>query len=179
MELLTSQGFSTTGIETVLARFGIPKGSFYHYFPSKESFGREVLAAYNAYILRKLDRWLTDENRCATDRLLDFMSDATAGVRRHRFERGCLVGNLGQEVTTLPEGFRELLDAVLMEWQQRVAVCLRQGQSSGEFASDLDCDELAAFFWIGWEGAVLRSRLERSVKALDTFSTLFIHLIRS
>lgn len=177
MELLTSRGFGATGVETILARHGIPKGSFYHYFPSKESFGKEVLSAYNAYILRKLDRWLADESRSAIGRLMDFIADATAGVRRHRFERGCLVGNLGQEVTTLPEGYRELLDSVLMQWQERVAICIKQGQSSGEIAASLDCEELAAFFWIGWEGAVLRSRLERSVKALDTFAGSFVRLI--
>lgn len=178
MELLTAQGFGATGVETILGRLGIPKGSFYHYFPSKEGFGKEVLSAYNAYILRKLDRWLADDSRDAMQRLLDFIADAKAGIRRHRYERGCLVGNLGQEVTTLPDGFRELLDSVLRDWQQRVALCLKQGQVSGVVAADLDCDELAAFFWIGWEGAVLRSRLERSAKALDTFSTAFVRLIR-
>lgn len=177
MELLTAQGFGATGVETILGRLGIPKGSFYHYFPSKEGFGKEVLSAYNAYILRKLDRWLADDSRDAMQRLLDFVADAKAGIRRHRYERGCLVGNLGQEVTTLPDGFRELLDSVLRDWQQRVALCLKQGQASGVVAADLDCDELAAFFWIGWEGAVLRSRLERSAKALDTFSAAFVRLI--
>jgi TetR/AcrR family transcriptional repressor of nem operon len=35
-ELLTERGFQITGIDEVLKRVGVPKGSFYHYFKSKD-----------------------------------------------------------------------------------------------------------------------------------------------
>jgi len=178
MEMFTAQGFTATGIEVVLKRMGVPKGSFYHYFGSKEAFGREVLVAYDAYIAGKLERWFGISARPALDRILDFVADARSGIERHRFERGCLVGNFGQEVSSLPPGFREELDRVLTGWQKRVATCLREGQRKKEFSRDIDCDQLAAMFWIGWEGAVLRARLERSSAALETFSQAFVHLVR-
>jgi TetR/AcrR family transcriptional regulator, transcriptional repressor for nem operon len=177
MELFTTQGFVTTGIERVLERMGIPKGSFYHYFGSKEAFGREVLAAYDAYIGRKLERCLKTLGRHALDRILDFVADARSGIERHHYERGCMVDNFGQEVSALPQGFREELDRVLLGWQAKVAACLREGQASGEIRPDLDCDRLAAMFWIGWEGAVLRARLQRSSVALELFSQGFVQLV--
>jgi acrylyl-CoA reductase (NADPH) len=178
MEMFTAQGFSSTGIEVVLKRMGIPKGSFYHYFGSKEAFGREVLTAYDAYIRRKLERWLSAPDRGAIDKVLDFVADARAGIERHDFMRGCLVGNLGQEVSTLPEGFREELDRVMRGWQAIVSACLKHGQQTGEIPAAFDCDKLGALFWIGWEGAVLRSRLERSGEPLETFSQAFAQLVR-
>lgn len=178
MELLTSQGFAATGIDAVLKVMGVPKGSFYHYFGSKEQFGHEVLEAYDAYICRKLDRWLLQPDRTSLERLLDFVRDAKAGVERYEFKRGCLVGNLAQEVGALPEGFRDALDGVLRRWQARVSVCLTEGQKAGEIAPDLDCEVLAEFFWIGWEGAILRSRVELSPRALDTFAGAFVSLVR-
>src|SRR5207253_9164652 len=135
--------------------------------------GREVLMEYDAYISRKLDRWLGTSAKPALERILDFVADARSGIERHQFQRGCLVGNLGQEVSTLPEGFREELDGIWLRWQARVAACLAEGQARGEIARDLDCGQLGAFFWIGWEGAVLRARLERSSAALETFSKAF------
>jgi TetR/AcrR family transcriptional repressor of nem operon len=178
MEMFTTQGFTATGIEVVLKRMGVPKGSFYHYFDSKEVFGREVLAAYDDYMTGKLRRWLSVTGRPALDRVLDFVADASSGIKRHKFERGCLVGNLGQEVSTLPDGFREELDLVLCRWQSLVSSCLHEGQRRGEIRSGIDCEMLGALFWIGWEGAVLRSRLERSTAPLETFSQAFVQLAR-
>lgn len=174
MELLTEQGFSATGLDTVLKRATVPKGSFYHYFDSKNAFGAAVMDAYDDYFKRKLDRWLLNEERAPLDRLADFVADASKGMRRHRFTRGCLVGNLGQELGTLPPGFRERLDAILIGWQQRVAACLQAAQDEGRIAARLDPQQLAEFFWIAWEGAVLRARLIQSDRPLSNFIETFL-----
>lgn len=173
-EILTEQGFLSTGIDAVLSRVGVPKGSFYHYFQSKEDFGHAVLANYADYFARKLDRCLLDASRPPLARIAAFVEDAKAGMQRFDYRRGCLVGNLGQEVTQLPEAFRESLEAVLLSWQQRLALCLEAAKAEGELAPDTDCARWAAFFWIGWEGAVLRARLVRGNAPLDCFIQGFL-----
>jgi TetR/AcrR family transcriptional repressor of nem operon len=174
MELLTEQGFSATGLDAVLRRATVPKGSFYHYFESKDAFVAAVMDAYDDYFKRKLDKWLLDETRAPLERLADFIADASRGMRKHRFTRGCLVGNLGQELGTLPSGFRERLDAILVGWQARVAQCLKAAQAQGSIPAALDADQLAEFFWIAWEGAVLRARLVQSERPLETFISAFL-----
>lgn len=174
MEVLTEQGFAATGIDLVLKRVRVPKGSFYHYFDSKEAFGQEVLQRYATYFARKLDRWLLDENVPPLQRLSNFVEDAKAGMARHQFRRGCLVGNLGQEITVLPASFRQELESILLDWQKRLASCLDQAVSLGQLHADSNCDALAAFFWIGWEGAVLRAKLVQNAQPLDTFVTGFL-----
>jgi TetR/AcrR family transcriptional repressor of nem operon len=174
MQMLTEQGFAVTGIDAVLKQVGVPKGSFYHYFDSKEAFGQAVLQRYAGYFAGKLDRWLLNEAELPLQRLLSFVEDAKAGMTRHQFRRGCLVGNLGQEVTVLPESFRNELEDVLLDWQQRLATCLQQAASQGQIAANSDCAALAAFFWIGWEGAVLRARLVQDVRPLDVFTDGFL-----
>ena len=174
MEVLTEQGFAATGIDAVLKRVRVPKGSFYHYFDSKEAFVQEVLQRYAAYFARKLDRWLLDDNVLPLQRLSNFVEDAKAGMARHQFRRGCLVGNLGQEITALPASFRQALENVLLDWQERLASCLTQAVSLGQLRPDSDCDALAAYFWIGWEGAVLRAKLVQNPQPLDTFANGFL-----
>ncbi|WP_025164958.1 acrylate utilization transcriptional regulator AcuR [Pseudomonas taeanensis] len=174
MEVLTEQGFAATGIDTVLKRVRVPKGSFYHYFDSKEAFGREVLQCYATYFARKLDRWLLEDNVLPLQRLSNFVEDAKAGMAKHQFRRGCLVGNLGQEITVLPASFRQELESILLDWQKRLAICLAQAASLGQLRTDSNCDALAAYFWIGWEGAVLRTKLVQNTQPLDTFVAGFL-----
>lgn len=174
LAVLTEKGFSAVGIDEILQSAGIPKGSFYRYFDSKEAFGAALIDAYGAYFARKLDRHFLNSGLAPLHRLAAFIADATAGMARHDFRRGCLVGTLGQEMGTLPESFRARLCAVLADWQARTAACLRAARDTGALSPDTDCDALAAVFWIGWEGAVLRARLERSAGPLDLFARSFL-----
>lgn len=171
--VLTEQGFSASGIDGILKQVGVPKGSFYYYFPSKEAFGQEIIAYYGRYFIRKLDRWLLDETVPPLDRLRALVSDLGRGMARYDFKRGCLVGNLGQEINVLPVGYRRQLSDILRQWQQRVACCLRLARDAGQLPAGTDCEGLAEFFWIGWEGAVMRARLEASARPLQRFADGF------
>ncbi|MFY0989508.1 TetR/AcrR family transcriptional regulator [Halomonas sp. C05BenzN] len=173
-EVLTEQGFTASGIDGILKRVGVPKGSFYYYFDSKEAFGRAVMEHYGAYFARKLDRHLLDTSLPPLARIEAFVADARAGMARHGFKRGCLVGNLGHEAAGLPESYREWLLATLESWRRRLARCLREAQAAGQLDAAADCDTLAEAFWIGWEGAVMRARLVGDAAPLDTFITTYM-----
>ena len=112
--LLSEKGYSATGLEEVLRSAGVPKGSFYHYFSSKDVFGAALIEAYATYFVRKLDRWLLDERTAPLQRIRNFVADARDGMARYEFRRGCVVGNLGQEMSALPELFRDRLHLSLI-----------------------------------------------------------------
>lgn len=174
METLTEQGFAATGIDTILKRIQVPKGSFYHYFESKEAFGQAVLQRYAEYFSRKLDRYLSDQSISPLERLSSFVENAKIGMTKHQFRRGCLVGNLGQEVLMLPDSFRAQLEMTLLDWEARLAICLEEAVKQGEISSLHDCRALSAYFWVGWEGAVLRARLAQHVRPMDIFFKGFL-----
>lgn len=175
---LTEKGYSAVGVDEILKAASVPKGGFYHYFQGKADFGSHLIDAYHAYFAAKLDAAFLNETLPALDRLHAFTEDAERGMARHDFRRGCLVGNLGQEMGALPEEFRQKLTDVLEDWQHRTADCLRLAQEEGTLARSCDPEALAAFFWIGWEGAVLRAKLERRADPLRTFATVFFNMIK-
>jgi len=177
--LLTERGFASTGLEQILREVGIPKGSFYHYFPSKDAFGLAVLENYGIYFARKLDKWLLNENRAPLDRLHDFIEDAKAGLGRFEFRRGCLVGNLGQELGSLSDEFREPLEDIFQDWQARVQTCLDIADAAGQLDNKQSTADMAACFWIGWEGAILRAKLVQSTKPVDLFAQSFFQVIKA
>jgi TetR/AcrR family transcriptional repressor of nem operon len=177
VELCTERGFQVTGIELVLKRVGIPKGSFYHHFADKHEFGEAVIESYAAFFQKMLDRTLSDASVLPLQRLRNFIAEAERGMAKFQFQRGCLVGNMGQELGGLDERFRLQLEDVLLSWQATMANCLRDAISRGEIRRTVDPDQLAAFFWIGWEGAILRAKLTRDAKPMKLFARMFFELI--
>ncbi len=174
LEQLTEQGFSSSGIEQILKKVGVPKGSFYHYFANKEAFGKAVIESYASFFAKRLDSYLLDTTFTPLDRLNNYVENAKQAMKSFQFKRGCLIGNLGQEVSLLPESFRQQLIDIFLVWQQRVATCLKAAQAQGYISEIADCDLLAEYFWIGWEGAVSRAKLVQSTKPLDNFYQYFI-----
>lgn len=175
--MLTERGFGAVGLDEILGAAEVPKGSFYHYFGSKAEFGLALIDAYSAYFAKKLDRWFLDQSLAPLDRLRAFIEDARQGVVRFDFRRGCLVGNLGQEIVSLPESYRERLASVFQDWEARTARCLEDAKKVREIHPETDCAQMATFFWIGWEGAVLRAKAERSDEPLTEFAHGFLALI--
>lgn len=173
-EMLTNRGVGATALDDVLKSVTVPKGSFYHYFESKNAFVAATLDAYAEYFARKLDRHFRNEDLSPLARLAAFVDEACQGVQKHDFTRGCLVGNLGQEVNCLDEKLRQRLEEVLCDWEQRLAECLAEAVITGELSSSTDCPALAHAFWVGWEGAILRARLVRSTAPMQAFFQLFI-----
>jgi TetR/AcrR family transcriptional repressor of nem operon len=176
-ELLTERGFQVTGIDEVLKRVGVPKGSFYHFFANKHEFGEAVIQNYVQYYARKMDRIFDDPTVSPLSRLRAFVEDAKRGMSKYGYRRGCLIGNLGQELASLDDAFREQLEAVLVSWEQRVAACLQLAVQAGELPAGSDAGAISRFFWIGWEGAVLRAKLTRDAGPLNQFADQFFAML--
>jgi len=174
VEVLTESGFAAAGIDGILKKVGVPKGSFYHYFKSKEDFGLAVIDNYASYFAAKLDKCLLDESLAPLQRIVTFADGAKQGIIRFDFKRGCLVGNLGQEVAILPDSYRLVLQNIFAVWQAKIAACLETAKQQGDIQADIDCAQQAEYFWIGWEGAVMRARLVQSVQPLDLYIAMFI-----
>jgi len=177
MELLTEQGFINTGLDQILKKVNVPKGSFYHYFENKEAFGYVVLDHYSEYFIHKLEKHLVDSEKPALQRLQSFMNDAIQGVERFDFKRGCLVGNLAQEFGCSHDYFQQKLEAVFNEWKKRIADCLELAKNEGILDASADTEKLSDFFWIGWEGAVMHSKLHRNKQAMELFGEQFFNLL--
>lgn len=173
LELLTQNGFLTTGVDAIVKNANVPKGSFYYYFKSKEEYAQTVLNAYNSFFEHKLKKHLHESSCTPMVRLENFINDACEGIKKYNFTRGCLVGNMMQESPGLPQSFIKLLQNILESWQALVAACLSDALSLGEISSNMNETQLAALFWSGWEGAVMRAKLYCSTQPVCDFWSYF------
>lgn len=178
MSVLSERGFASTGIDYLLREAGVPKGSFYHYFGSKEEFGLAVIDAYARHNAERLARLFGDSAQAPLDRFGRFLAAAKRAMRKHGFQRGCLIGNFGQEFGCAHEAFARRLSTALKEWQRVVAECLREAQAAGQLGRGAEVGRLAEVFWIGWEGAIMRARLAHSSRPLELFMEFYLARLR-
>jgi len=163
------RGYNHSGIEAILQVAKVPKGSFYHYFINKEDFGLKVLERFASCVDEGLDRTLGDTSVPPLDRLRGYCELIFEKLESDQCRKGCLVGNLSQEMADQNEVFRARIEEIFESWVGRYAECLKLAQENGEIAADLDVHELSEFWLNSWQGAVLRAKTMRSTAPLRTF----------
>lgn len=165
MAMLLKQGYHDLGIAALLEATHTPKGSFYHYFKSKEDFGLQAIDLYMHEAHRGLDQCLGDESMPPLQRVRRFF-ELTEQKYRGEGYLGCLLGGLGQELSGVSDVFRRKVEECLSQIEQRIARCLELAIARGELEKETDPRRMAKLLINCWEGAALRSRLLRDARPL-------------
>lgn len=178
--LLHRKGFNHTGIQDIVTAAGIPKGSFYFYFPSKEDFGLAVIEYFEGFMLDWMDRCLAQADCNPLESLRAFFGEITAFFDEHGCENGCPVGNISQETANVSDRLRERAREAMNRMKERFRDCVEKAQDRGDLDGSIDAEEMAGFILDGWEGAMLRMKTERSSAPLQGFvSILFDYTLRA
>ncbi len=167
--LIHSQGFHRTGLKEILDTAGVPKGSFYFYFKSKEDFGLALIDHYVENLRAMSGPVLADDGASPLGRLERFYSMLCERMAADGCVRGCPIGNLAQEVSDLSPEMREKLSGVLGGMSRMTQSLLDEAAKRGELAPGFDPERAAAFVLDAWEGAVLRAKTDKDPAALDRF----------
>lgn len=179
LRVMFKQGFNGAAIRDVVAKAGVPQGSFTNHFASKEQFGTEVLDQYFNHVQRLVEASLEDRSLSPRARMERYLDLIVERLQADGFERGCLIGDLSIEMTQTSELIRDRLQIVFGQWLQPFAECIAEGQSLGEFNPDFEGREIAEYFLASWEGAILRMKVERSIEPLNRFRKIFFATIAS
>lgn len=163
------KGFNGCGVQDITDSARVPKGSFYNYFDSKDAFAIDILEQYWQSIIERYAPVLRDGRVSPLARVRKFFHGLSLDHRANGFALGCLIGNLSLELSAGSEDARRKLVDLMRRWQGVLADCLADAQSCGELGDDVDARELAVILIDGYEGAVMRSKIERSNKALERF----------
>jgi TetR/AcrR family transcriptional repressor of nem operon len=167
--IFLEKGYNHSGIEAILQDAGVPKGSFYYYFDSKEDFGLRVLDRFADCYAGEIERYLGDATMSPLQRLRRYFEASCERLESQQCRNGCLVGNLSQEMAAQSEAFRIRLEEIFEGWVDRYAECLEQARLAGEISPHLDLHELAEFWLNSWQGAMLRAKTTRNTEPLRTF----------
>jgi TetR/AcrR family transcriptional repressor of nem operon len=177
IEIMIEKGYNNTGIMEVLQSTGVPKGSFYYYFDSKEDFGLQIINHFDSFYQKKLHESLGDTTKTPMERLIAYCDSTTQSLQQNACRKGCLIGNLSQEMADQSEVFRQRLQEIMVEWRGQFADCIKQGQDAGEINAEFDSISIAEYFQSGWSGAVMRAKTMKSTEPLSTFTKIFFSTV--
>ncbi|MGO4377138.1 TetR/AcrR family transcriptional regulator [Pseudoduganella sp. RAF53_2] len=165
--LFLSRGFTAVGLTEVLGAAGVPKGSFYHYFGSKEAFGEAVIEDYFTGYLARLDEMFAKPGKGAR-RVMDFFDDWLKSQTGDEASSRCLAVKLGAEVCDLSESMRDALHRGTSGVVDRLAAAIERAREDKSLPKGADAHALAQMLYQSWIGASLLAKIARDRTPLDT-----------
>jgi TetR/AcrR family transcriptional repressor of nem operon len=175
-DVFRQQGFSAASVQDLTVAAGVPKGSFYNHFASKQDLAREILIRY----VRATDTsMLADEGLPAKERLRRHFAGQIERTMRTGLEFGCLLGTLSAESPAAGQEVRAGADAGFAQWVGAVAEAIAAGQRTGEISPGIEPGRLAGTLIDGFEGATLRAKATGQTGPVDDFMTITLERLLS
>ena len=168
-ELLIEKGYNGTGLSEILQRAGVPKGSFYHYFGSKEQFAVVLIERTRDEFVEELRPLLSDRSVSPVQRLRRTFEHARECCSEGGPTVECLITKLALDTGNLSEPVHAAVKCAYQQWAAMLAQTLREGQAAGEVETDHNADQLADVLTMLWEGAMMRMQIDRNIARLDEF----------
>lgn len=159
--LCTQRGFTGVGLIELLKEAGVPKGSFYYYFPSKEAFGVALLERYFARYVQRFQAWFDEQPEQPRQRLLDYYQQSMSNWCQDSGFAGCLSVKISAEVCDLSEAMRNALQQGSLALIAVIARVLQQAEQRGQLTLIAGADKTAERLYILWLGASLHSKICR------------------
>lgn len=166
-EIIHRKGFNNTGIQEILNRAEVPKGSFYNYFGSKEDFGLQIIDYFTAQFKAINSNFLEDSSLPAIERIRRILESFKEVFRANDFSCGCPIGNLSQEMGDLSPAFRAKLKEAMDDMVGMYAGLIREAQKSGDISQVVDPEDVAYFIVSSWHGALIRMKIVKGPEPLE------------
>ncbi len=169
--IIAGRAFSAVGLNEILAEAGVPKGSFYHYFASKDAFGEAMLVAYFEDYLANLDEILCRPGLTMADRLMAYLQQWQETQSFHDCGGKCLAVKLGAEVADLSEAMRAALVHGTSGITQRLTAAIEAGVAEGSLSVDGDPGGVARSLYQLWLGASVMTKIVRGAQPFEAAMT--------
>ncbi|MDQ5984435.1 MAG: Transcriptional regulator AcuR [Syntrophus sp. SKADARSKE-3] len=168
-ELIHVRGYNATGIQQILQSAGIPKGSFYFYFKSKEDFCLAVIDHFTAVIGEDFRRFL-DDKRLSPIKRFEALFEYYESIFIHTGGAlGCPIGNLSLELADASNRLRERLKTAIEALIDKIASCLEEARQEKSIPEQLNVHDAARFIFQGFEGAILHMKVSKSIEPFQLF----------
>lgn len=176
---IAHKGWSAVGLTEILTAAGVPKGSFYYYFTSKEAFGEAMLARYFNEYLADMDAMFARPDVPAAERLMDYWRTWRATQSLDDCEGRCLAVKLGAEVADLSEPLRVALEHGTTAITGRLEMILEAGLDDGSMSLKSSVPVTARTLYSLWLGSSVMAKIQRTPAPMDDALTLTSQILHA
>jgi TetR/AcrR family transcriptional repressor of nem operon len=165
--LIGARGFSAVGLNEILSEAGVPKGSFYHYFGSKDAFGVALLDSYFDEYLDDLDQTLAQPGLNMAQRLMNYFRIWQETQSFYDCQGKCLAVKLGAEVADMSETMRATLNRGTAGIVSRLARAIETGVGEGSISIEGESQNAAQSLYQLWLGASIMVKIVRNLQPFE------------
>ncbi len=178
LELIRDKGYTNTGIEDILKINNIPKGSFYNFFKNKEEFGVRAMQVYTERQIIWINSILGNKTKKPIERLREFYDNLIAFNIDESCRKGCLIGNMTQEMAGQNDPIGQQAQRSLQEISDIIAACVQEGQDATEIRDDYSANDIADYLHNSFYGFLIRTKASRDKKQFDIFTEMMFNFIK-
>lgn len=162
-QLIAKKGFTAVGIKQILDTAGVPKGSFYHYFASKEAFGEAIISNYFINYKMRLDT-IARQDISAQQKLYNYFQ-SWYDTQQNGCDHGkCLVVKLSAEVADMSESMRIALNDGYQQIITWLAEQIKAGWADNSVPrlDNIAAESMAKRWYFAWLGASLIAKTSQT-----------------
>ena len=176
-DVFRKNGYHNVGINQILKESGIPKGSFYNFFESKEDFAQQVIKRYGENNQCWMQKYFDDCELSPLECLKSFYAMMIHYNEEENYAGGCLVNNMSVEVGRNNDALAKESNQQFVSWLQVLASVVKKGQEQHQITRQYTAEELAEYLHAGFYGVLSRTKVTRNRVYMDAWHKMTFDFI--
>jgi len=170
LDLIWRNGYNGTSVKDIVDAAGIPKGSFYQYFESKEDFAKEAMNSVCELANSAMKPIMSDVSLSPVAKIRKLYEFRIhMATDEFHYEKGCMLTNLTGEVANSNEHLRDLVGKMWIKMIRPLVDTIQEAIDQGEINGSHDANQLAEYLENAFRGAITSALSSRSSASYDAF----------
>lgn len=178
-QLMLAKGFAATTVDEICETAGLTKGSFFHYFESKEHLGKAVLDRYVSAMFQAIQHAPFLKKRDPLRRVYGYVDFVIQISKDPSVQNGCLLGTFAQELSDTHPEIRSLCAQHFGLWTEAFKRDLDAAKAKYAQRATLDTQGLAEHFIAVLEGSLILAKAKQEPDVIEKNLAHFKRYLKS
>ncbi len=166
VKLMLEKGFTATSVEDICEAAGVTKGSFFHYFDSKEDLAKVAINHFSNCQIQGFEAGPFNALPDPLDRLYGFLDYMVSAIKNPEKIKSCLIGNLTQELSLTHPEIRSVCDENFSMHNRKLQRLIEDAVRAHPPRATVDAESLAKYFYATMQGSLIYVKASQDTKVM-------------